>query len=110
MKRYYNSESKEWYTEGTSITMRIPEGLFSGVPTVENLQNWGFEEYIEPEPTEEEKEQRRKENRIAELKAELVNMDYLTSKYVDGEDMSQYGDWQAYRRQLREELRGLLVK
>jgi hypothetical protein len=34
-------------------------------------------------------------------------MDYLTSKYIDGEDMSEYGDWQAKRRALREEYRQL---
>ena len=36
---------------------------------------------------------------------ELKSMDYLTSKYIDGEDMSEYGDWQGRRRSLREEYR-----
>lgn len=38
-----------------------------------------------------------------EILAELQSMDYLTSKYIDGEDMTEYGDWQARRRALREE-------
>ncbi len=41
------------------------------------------------------------------MKRELASMDYLTSKYVDGEDMTEYGDWQARRKALREEYRQL---
>lgn len=42
-----------------------------------------------------------------EILAELNAMDYLTSKYIDGEDMSEYGDWQDKRKALREEYRKL---
>lgn len=40
---------------------------------------------------------------MRQIQAELDSMDYLTSKYVDGEDMSEYGDWQSKRKALREE-------
>lgn len=108
MKRYYNSNTNEWYTEGQSLTKKTGNTLFSGVPTKEQLKEWGFEEYIptEPkEPTEKELAQRR----MYEIQAELQGMDYLTSKYIDGEDLSEYGDWQEKRRALREEYRELEV-
>ena len=70
MKRYYNSNTGEWYTEGQSITGNLANGaLFSGVPSVEQLEAWGFEEWIEPEPTPEELLERAKANKIAELEA-----------------------------------------
>ena len=45
--------------------------------------------------------------RMSEIEEELKKMDYLTSKYIDGEDMTQYGDWQGERRALRNEYREL---
>lgn len=62
MKRYYNATTKEWYMEGTSITRKIESGVFSGIPSVEQLTEWGFEEYIEPEPTPEELSEIQEEN------------------------------------------------
>lgn len=50
MKRYYNSTTQEWYNEGQSMTRRIPNGVFAGVPTVGQLIEWGFTEYVEPTP------------------------------------------------------------
>lgn len=74
-------------------------------PTEKMLLEAGYEPYEEPvtnyEPTEEDKRQQR----MAEIQAELAATDYLTSKYVDGEDMTEYGDWQGRRRSLREEYR-----
>jgi len=60
-KRYYNESEDKWYTEGQSMTRRIDKStIWSGVPTLEQLTEWGYEEYIEPtpppyEPTYEEK-------------------------------------------------------
>ena len=54
MKKYYNSDTKQWYIEGKSMTKVIENGIFSGVPTEELLLEWGFEEWHEPEPTPEE--------------------------------------------------------
>lgn len=106
MKRYYNATTHEWYNEGKSITRRLEGGkIFSGIPTSEQLTDWGFEEVLikDYEPTIVDK----RETRIQEIHEQLCSMDYLTSKFIDGEDMSQYGDWQEQRRQLRQELRKL---
>ena len=86
MKRYYNSTTKEWYTEGTSITKEIPNGVFSGIPSEQRLAEWGFEEYIEPTPTPEELLARAKANKIAELEAYDAS-DAVNSFSVNGKQM-----------------------
>ena len=51
MKQYYNNKFQRYYTEGQTLTFKVNEStLFSGVPTVEQLLAWGFEEHIAPEP------------------------------------------------------------
>lgn len=110
MKIYYNKSTNEWYTEGNVLTRRIDKGVFSGIPSEKRLKEWGFEEYIPPtpeNPTKEEIAEMERQNRMSTILQELQSMDYLTSKYVDGEDMSAYGDWQERRKQLRAEYREL---
>ena len=85
MKRYYNSTTQEWYTEGTSITRKIEGGVFSGIPSVEQLEQWGFEEWHEPTPTPEELLARAKADKIAELEAYDANE--VNSFSVNGKDM-----------------------
>lgn len=109
MKRYVNRETGQWYQEGESMTRRLDDGsVFSGIPTEEQLEAWGYE-LFEPMPapvmTEEEETREEWRQRLMEIEEELKGMDYLTSKYVDGEDMTKYGDWQGRRRLLREEYR-----
>lgn len=67
MKRYYNPTTNEWYNEGTSITKNIHNGVFSGIPSVEDFDAWGFEEWVEPAPTPAQLLERAKANKIAEL-------------------------------------------
>jgi len=86
MKRYYNSTTKEWYTEGNSITKNISNGVFSGIPSVELLESWGYEEWVEPTPTPEELLARAKANKIAELEA-YDGSDAVNSFNVEGKDM-----------------------
>ena len=86
MKRYYNPTTKEWYTEGTSITKNISNGVFSGIPSVEQLESWGFEEWVEPTPTPEELLARAKANKIAELEAYDASEE-VNSFSVDGKTM-----------------------
>ena len=101
MKRYRNKTTGEIYIEGRTLTWQIDEStLWSGIPTEEQLAEWGFEEIVIPQPTE-------REIRMRQIKAQLASMDYLTSKYIDGEDMTEYGDWQGKRKALREEYREL---
>jgi hypothetical protein len=86
MKRYYNPTTHEWYTEGTSLTRKIDNGVFSGIPSVEQLESWGFEEWVEPTPTPEELLQRAKSAKIAELEAYDAS-DAVNSFSVNGKQM-----------------------
>ena len=83
MKRYYNSTTQEWYTEGSSMTRKVDGGVFSGIPSVEQLTEWGFVEWVEPEPTPEELLQRAKAEKIAELE-EYDATDAVNSFSVSG--------------------------
>ena len=99
---YKNNTTGEMY-HGGAITRRLDNGaVVTGTPTPEMLAEWGFEPYTPPTPQVDTREQR-----MQEILAELSSMDYLTSKYIDGEDMTEYGDWQAKRKALREEYRQL---
>lgn len=99
---YKNNTTGEMYYGG-AITKRLDNGaVVTGTPTSEMLAQWGFEPYTPPTPQVDTREQR-----MQEILAELSSMDYLTSKYIDGEDMTEYGDWQAKRKALREEYREL---
>lgn len=51
MITYYNEKTGEYYYEGRSITRRLDNGhLFAGVPTEQQLAEWGFEPYTPPVP------------------------------------------------------------
>lgn len=67
MKRYYNSTTQEWYNEGQSMTRRIPNGVFAGVPSEEQLTEWGFVEYVAPTPTPAQLLERAKDSKIGEV-------------------------------------------
>lgn len=99
---YKNNTTGEMYY-GSAITRRLDNGaVVTGTPTPEMLAEWGFTPYTPPTPQVDTREQR-----MQEILAELSSMDYLTSKYIDGEDMTEYGDWQSKRKALREEYRQL---
>lgn len=68
-KRYYNSTTKEWYYEGQSLTKIVDNGVFSGIPTIEQLTEWGFVEWVEPAPTPTQLLERAKASKVAELEA-----------------------------------------
>lgn len=96
--RYRNPQTGEIYTTGNRYIKRLPDGtIFDDVPTLEQLEEWGFEELVP------EVEIMICEANMKAIAAELDRMDYLTSKAFDGEDMTPYGDWQGCRRQLRAE-------
>jgi len=102
--KYINNNTGDIYTGGT-LTTAHGDSLFSGIPTPEQLTEWGYVEVVE-QPTH-TAEHFIKIQRMKDIIAELESMDYLTSKYIDGEDMTEYGDWQGKRRQLRLEYRQL---
>ena len=80
-KRYYNSETKEWYTEGSTMTKRVDNGVFSGIPSVEQLYDWGFVEWVEPAPTPQQLLDKAKADKTAQLQA------YDASDAVNGFDV-----------------------
>lgn len=86
MKRYYNSTTKKWYTEGQTMTEYINGALFSGVPSEEQLTAMGYVEYHEPEPTPEELLQRAKDSKIAEIEAYDAS-DAVNSFTINGQPM-----------------------
>lgn len=86
MKRYYNPTTHEWYTEGQSLTRKIDNGVFSGIPSEQRLTEWGYEEWVEPEPTPEQLLQRAKSAKIAELEAYDAS-DAVNSFSVNGKTM-----------------------
>lgn len=66
--KYYNSETEEWYTEGESITRNLGvDGLFSGVPSAEQLAVWGFAPYVPSTPTHEELLTRTKQEKVRQI-------------------------------------------
>lgn len=84
----------------TCKTIKTKDGVYISNPKAEQIAAEGWTEYVAPAPDP-------NELRKQEILRELADMDYLTSKYVDGEDMTQYGDWQARRKALRAEYRTL---
>ena len=86
MKRYYNSNTGEWYYEGQSITHNENGTLTSGVPSVEQLTAWGFEEWVEPTPTPAQLLERAKDAKIADLEA-YDQSDAVNSFSVNGQEM-----------------------
>lgn len=106
MKRYYNKTTNSWYIEGNSLTIKVNNTLFSGIPNEDKLKELGYEEYIEPTPepiSEEEQAIIDKQNRMKEIKKQLRLTDYQPLKAIEGYDMSEYGDWQGRRKALRDE-------
>ena len=86
--KYYNSTTGEWYTSGTGIIRKLDNGaLFMGVPSVEQLTEWGFEEWHEPEPTPEQLLQQAKDNKIMELDA------YDSSENVNSFTLGEQEMW-----------------
>lgn len=97
--RYYNSTTNKWYTEGNSMTMRVDEHtLFSGIPTAEQLAEWGYEPYVEPVhvPTLDEL----KEDKIAQI------MEYDSSPSVNEFIVNGQSAW--FDKETRSNFRGSL--
>lgn len=88
-KRYYNATTKEWYTEGNSLTRRVNGAVFSGIPSVEQLTEWGFREWVEPAPTPAQLLEQAKMQKIAEIEA------YDNSDEVNGFDIVAGGQTMA---------------
>lgn len=83
MTTYYNEKTGEYYYEGRSITRRLDNGyLFAGVPTEQQLAEWGFESYTPPQP--ERTLEIAKAEKIAEITA-YDTSDAVNSFTLDGD-------------------------
>lgn len=90
MKRYINHTTQEWYTEGQVMTRRLDNGtLFSGVPSEEQLTEWGFVEWVQP-PTPAPTPEQIKRQRMQEILGLLDSTDYIVLKKAEGIDISSY--------------------
>ena len=85
MTTYYNKKTAEYYYEGRSITRRLDNGyLFAGVPTEQQLAEWGFELYTPPVPAR--TLEVAKAEKIAEITA-YDTSDAVNSFTLDGDTM-----------------------
>ena len=83
---YYNEKTGEYYYEGRSITRRLDDGrIFAGVPTAEQLAEWGFKPYTPPVP--ERTLEIAKTEKIAEITA------YDTSEAVNSFTLGNATMW-----------------
>lgn len=91
MKRYYNATTHEWHNEGQTMTRRVDNGVFSGVPSEEQLTEWGFEEWSEPIPTSEELLDKAKQNKIEELEA--YDDSYAVNGFIIRTQDGDFTEW-----------------
>ena len=102
MKKYKNKNGEIY--NGKSIVVDDRRIIN---PTEKMLLEAGYEPYEEQvmnyEPTEEDKRQQR----MAEIQAELAATDYIALKAFEGEDMTEHEGWKEKRKALREEYRRL---
>ena len=85
MTTYYNKKTGEYYYEGRSMTRKLEDGkLFSGVPTAEQLAEWGFEPYTPPVP--ERTLEIAKSEKIAQITA-YDTSEAVNSFTLDGDTM-----------------------
>ena len=121
MTGYYNKSLGKWWLEGQGTLERENDLPLYGTITVEDALKFGYKakEYevtvdeptvVIPAETEEEKAHAAILARMAEIRQTLDEMDYLTSQEIDGEDMSEYGDYKEERKALRVEYRELETK
>ena len=116
MTGYYNKSLDKWWLEGQGTLERENDLPLYGTITVKDALKFGYKakEYevtvVIPAETEEEKAHAAILTRMAEIRQTLDEMDYLTSKEIDGEDMSEYGDYKEERKALRAEYRELETK
>lgn len=116
MTGYYNKSLDKWWLEGQGTLERENDLPLYGTITVRDALKFGYKakEYevavVVSAETEEEKAHAAILARMAEIRQTLDDMDYLTSKEIDGEDMSEYGDYKEERKALRAEYRELETK
>lgn len=107
MDAYFNSNLNKWWNGEPTLERENQPTLYGKITEADVLAA-GYIKKDMPTPTVlEPTEQDKARVRMQEIEGELKSMDYLTSKELDGEDMTEYGDYKAKRKALREEYRTL---
>ena len=113
MKTYFNKDTSKLYYEGSSITHKAGNSLFSGVPTEEQLEEWGYAELVsqevEPTPPTEEELQQRYVLRVRELIREKYAIEdelaIQRQRYTDPDKFNEYNDFcEVCKQKAREEI------
>jgi len=107
MEAYYNKNLDKWWNGETTLYRENSEALYGDI-TESDATAAGYVKMTKPEPViQPPTEQENTRIRMASIEKELESMDYLTSKELDGEDMTEYGDYKGKRKSLRAEYRDL---
>lgn len=109
--QYIHTETGDRYYEGRSMTTYHDGVLFSGIPSAEQLEHWGYTVYVPPtlpEPTQEEIAEQQRQERMEEILTLLRDTDYIILKKAEGIDISEYdakyvGGFLSWRQSLRDE-------
>lgn len=109
MNSFYNEKLQKWWS-GECFLERESGTLYGGI-TEEDAIAAGYVKKDRPtpepcKPTDADNAR----TRMNEIEKELQSLDYLTSKEIDGEDMSEYKDYKSKRKVLRAEYRTLESK
>lgn len=104
MKRYTKEINEKTVIKTRQQIVISKNGMNTYNPTEEMILADDWVEYVEPTPTEADIIRQR----MVAIEMELRSMDYLTSKELDGEDMTKYneqyvGGYKQHRRELRAE-------
>lgn len=107
MEAYYNKNIDKWWNGESTLERENQTNLYGQV-TEDDVLAAGYVKMTKPDPVmQAPTEQDNARVRMSELENELKSMDYLTSKELDGEDMTEYGDYKGKRKSLRAEYRSL---
>lgn len=107
MEAYYNKNIDKWWNGEPTMEREDLEPLYGKI-TEDDAISAGYVKMTKPDPIiQAPTEQDNARIRMSEIEKELEAMDYLTSKELDGEDMTEYGDYKNKRKSLREEYRTL---
>lgn len=111
MKRYYNESENKWYNEGASMMRQLtPSSVWMGIPTSEQLTEWGYVEYVPPvvEPEPISIEQQYKFLVVEKIRAQYSMDDELAilrQRDSKSEEFAEYNTYcEACKADAREEL------
>lgn len=107
MEAFYNKNIDKWWNGETTLVRENLDPLYGKITEADAISA-GYVKMAKPDPViQSPTEQEKARIRILEIEKLLAKKDYLTSKELDGEDMTKYGDYKEQRKALRAEHRTL---